>query len=68
MGGLEMKYFVLKPRVDDAYARASRAAINSYATLIEETNKELADGLKEWAAREGAEAYARSTKEVESAP
>lgn len=32
MDGLKMKYFVLKPAGDDAYAKASRAAMNRYAT------------------------------------
>lgn len=31
MDGLMMKYFVLKPRGNDAYAAASRAAMHAYA-------------------------------------
>lgn len=56
MPGLKMKYFVLKPRGTDTYAKASRAAMQRYATFIEGENKELATELREWADTEGAEA------------
>ena len=52
MSGLEMKYFVLKPRGDDAYAKASRAAMRKYALMIREENPDLSDELREWADRE----------------
>lgn len=46
--GLFMKYFVLSPYKDDAYGRASRAAIREYAAEIESVDKELSDSLDEW--------------------
>lgn len=49
MAGLTMKYFVLKPRGDDSYAKASRAAMRTYAKYIREENKELCDDLRDWA-------------------
>lgn len=52
MTGLVMKYFVLKPKGDDAYAKASRAAMRQYARLIREENQELHDELMAWADRE----------------
>ena len=62
MTGLQMKYFVLKPKGDDAYATASRGAMVRYALLIKDTNPELAAQLNEWAAQEGAEAYVRAVE------
>jgi len=44
-----MKYFVLKPKGDDIYAKASRQAMRSYAQQINKENPELADELREWA-------------------
>lgn len=52
MDGLQMKYFVLKPKGDDAYAIASRKAMLAYSKVIEETNPVLAQELKIWATRE----------------
>jgi hypothetical protein len=52
VSGLEMKYFVLKPKGDDLYARASRAAMRQYAKLIQEDNATLANELREWADKE----------------
>lgn len=52
MNGLMMKYFVLKPGGNDAYAKASRAAMRHYATMIREENRELSDDLRAWADRE----------------
>lgn len=49
MTGLEMKYFVLKPKGGDAYAAASRKAMRTYATMIKQENPELAKELREWA-------------------
>ena len=54
---IEMKYFVLKPRGDDAYAAASREAMCAYAEVIEECNPSLAVDLRQWARRE--EEYSR---------
>ncbi len=47
-----MKYFVLKPRGDDPYARASRAAMRRYAKLIDSENPQLAKDLRDWAESE----------------
>lgn len=52
MNGLQMKYFVLKPKGNDRYAEASRAAMNQYARLIEHENPQLAKELREWTQRE----------------
>lgn len=49
MAGLEMKYFVLKPRGTDIHARASRRALRSYAALMKEENPEFANDLIKWA-------------------
>ena len=55
--GLQMKYFVLKPSGDNAYARASREAMIAYAIAIKLENKKLADELREWSRREERKAY-----------
>ena len=55
MNGLEMKYFVLKPKGNDEYAKASRGAMRQYARLIEQVNPELANDLREWADKENPE-------------
>lgn len=55
MSGLEMKYFVLKPKSAckyDIYARASRAAMTTYAKVIRSYNEQLADDLEEWVRNE----------------
>ena len=52
MTGLMMKYFVLKPSGNDAYAIASRKALQAYAQAIAEENGELAQDLLKWAERE----------------
>jgi len=49
MAGLRLKYFVLKPSGNDAYAKASRAAMRTYSRQIEEENPELSKELMEWA-------------------
>jgi hypothetical protein len=49
MSGLIMKYFVLKPRGSDPYAKASRGAMRSYAAAIHATDPEMADALYAWA-------------------
>lgn len=48
MQGLMMKYFVLKPAGDDAYAEASREAMKAYAATIRYTDATLADELERW--------------------
>lgn len=50
--GLQMKYFILKPKGSDAYARASRQAMREYANEIMNENLQLANELQEWADRE----------------
>lgn len=49
MTGLQMKYFVLKPRGDNIYAAASREAMKVYAEYIKRENPELCTDLREWA-------------------
>ncbi len=59
---LEIKYFVLKPKsktVNDAYAIASRAAMELYSTIIAKENPELAKSLHEWVVRETVAAMER---------
>ncbi len=53
--GLEMKYFILKPKSKpgvDVYAMASRAAMLKYADVIEPVNPTLANELMKWAIAE----------------
>jgi hypothetical protein len=52
MPGLEMKYFVLKPKGDDIYAEASRSAMRIYASTIQALNPGLAHDLMSWVSRE----------------
>lgn len=54
---LEMKYFVLKPRGNDAFAQASRAAMREYARVIAEVDQKLADELDVWANKESIATY-----------
>ena len=56
MGALISKYFVLKPRGDDVYAKASRTAMHAYARTIRIADPNLSRQLADWAATEGAEA------------
>jgi len=56
MPGLELKYFVLKPKGKDAYADASRKAMIEYALTIQHENKDLCAELMVWVAKEAAEA------------
>ena len=46
--GLEMRYFVLKPKGDNPYANASRKAMLRYADEIGIENPKLATDLREW--------------------
>ena len=56
MDGLMLKYFVLKPKGEDIYAKASRTAMHAYARTIKDANPEFSKQLADWAATEGAEA------------
>jgi len=49
--GLLMKYFVLKPRGKDSYARASQMAMVMYADCIQNEDPKLAKDLREWVRR-----------------
>lgn len=46
--GIKMKYFVLKPEGDNAYAKASRTAMQAYSNAIAKENPELSDDLMQW--------------------
>ena len=59
MNGLKMKYFVLKPAGNDAYAQASRAAMKAYAEAIKDENVQLNHDLHMWAINEQGEANKR---------
>lgn len=59
MTGLVMKYFVLKPAGDHAYAKASRKAMETYAREIREENPELHFQLTEWIERESTKSQIR---------
>ena len=48
MDGLLLKYFVLNPKGDTEYHRASREAMRTYAKCIYGTNPELAQDLEKW--------------------
>jgi len=53
--GLEMKYFVLKPRAkhrNDPWAIASREAMKMFATFIEPVDPDLCNALIGWIERE----------------
>jgi hypothetical protein len=50
--GLELKYFVLKPKGKDIYANASRQAMFAYAKVIEKENPEFAKDIVDWANKE----------------
>ena len=52
---LEMKYFVLKPKGTSQFAKASRAAMRTFAQSMHGHNAEwdlLAKDVKAWAERE----------------
>lgn len=48
MSGLQLKYFTLKPKGENAYAEASRIAMLAYASAIEAENLYLAQDLRQW--------------------
>jgi hypothetical protein len=62
MTGLEMKYFVLKPKGKSQYAAASRAAMRRYAKVIASDNPGLAEELHSWAEREFGIAWGGDTE------
>jgi hypothetical protein len=51
MSKLEMMYFVLKPKGNDLFAEASRAAMKQYARVIgvDAENHTFRDSLIQWA-------------------
>ena len=50
--GLQMKYFVLKPKGDCPYAAASRKALKAYADAIKAENIQLCHDLHMWEIKE----------------
>lgn len=58
MTGLELRYFILKPKGISAHAIASRRAMAAYAESILGENPQLAKELSEWVQRENADAEA----------
>lgn len=52
MIGLISKYFVIKPKGNNAYAKASRDAMSAYANSIADENVFLSRDLREWVLRE----------------
>ena len=55
MPGLQLKYFVLKPKskdITDPYAHASRMALKAYARSIKSTDPALARDLERWIVQE----------------
>jgi len=50
--GIEMKYFVLKPKGKDAFAAASRKAMRAYARHIEMIDPDLSESLYVWSRSE----------------
>lgn len=61
--GLELKYFVLKPKGTDIYAQASRKAMRAYARHVASENDELYHDLQNWAERETLAAHADKSDE-----
>ena len=73
MSVLQMKYFVLKPAGDDAYAKASRAAMLAFADAYVAENPQMATEVADWVGREKAaseyrEANPHMIHEVKSLP
>ena len=46
--GMEMRYFVLKPKGDNVYAQASRVAMQVYADFIRLEDPQMAEDLYAW--------------------
>ena len=49
---LMMKYFVLKPKGNDLFAKASRQAMLKYASVIRDEHPEFAAQIREWVGEE----------------
>ena len=47
-----MKYFVLKPKGTNPFAKASRVALLAYADTIRPHNKGLAEDILRWVRKE----------------
>lgn len=58
---LKLKYFVLKPAGESQHARASRAAMQTYAAIIKSEDEALAKELMQWVQQEGAAEYLAHT-------
>ena len=56
MKGLQLRYFVLKPKGISKNAEASREAMLAYAETVRETDPELAYDLIKWVETERLEA------------
>ena len=56
MSELTMKYFVLKPKGSDEYAKASREAMLKYASIIQWSNPHMATELRDWVKKEKSDA------------
>lgn len=52
MGGMLMKYFVLRPAGDDWHATASREAMRVYAHYVQGANAKLSKDVTRWVNRE----------------
>ena len=50
--GLLMKYFILKPKGNNVYAKASREAMLRYADVVNSINPILTNDLREWVKHE----------------
>lgn len=61
--GLIMKYFILKPKGTDVYAKASRAAMLAYAGEIEKENHPFAVDIVHWVAEEEDKAKKAASEE-----
>ena len=62
MNGLMMKYFVLKPGGDDVYARASRAAMMTYAAIIYGDNPTFTQDIEQWVTSAATESHERQRR------
>jgi hypothetical protein len=52
LDGLQLKYFILKPRGNSLHAIASRAAMRAYAECIVAVNPKFAREVEAWASKE----------------
>lgn len=49
---MELKYFVLKPKGLDIHAMASRAALKTYAMILQAEDPKMALEMRNWANNE----------------